>query len=43
MECFGTTLALTRPATTPSVLLELGFMSSPVEFDGLQIPRNNPN
>jgi N-acetylmuramoyl-L-alanine amidase len=26
-------LALTRPASTPAVLLELGFMSNPVEFE----------
>jgi len=26
-------LALTRPASTPSVLLELGFMSNPDEFE----------
>lgn len=32
-------LALTRPATTPSVLLELGFMSNPVEFESIVNPQ----
>lgn len=30
---FWNNLALTRPATVPSVLLELGFMSNPLEFE----------
>ncbi|HBB31737.1 MAG TPA: N-acetylmuramoyl-L-alanine amidase [Cyanobacteria bacterium UBA8803] len=30
---FWNNLALTRPYTTPSVLLELGFMINPVEFE----------
>jgi N-acetylmuramoyl-L-alanine amidase len=30
---FWNNLALTRPATAPSVLLELGFMSNPNEFE----------
>jgi len=30
---FWDNLALTRPASTPSVLLELGFMSNPDEFE----------
>lgn len=30
---FWNNLALTRPATAPSVLLELGFMSNPHEFE----------
>lgn len=30
---FWDNLALTRPTSTPSVLLELGFMSNPVEFE----------
>ncbi len=32
---FWDNLALTRPATAPSVLLELGFMSNPVEFESV--------
>jgi N-acetylmuramoyl-L-alanine amidase len=32
-------LALTRPASTPSVLLELGFMSNPVEFETVVNPQ----
>jgi len=30
---FWDNLAFTRPASTPSVLLELGFMSNPDEFE----------
>ncbi|AFY35661.1 N-acetylmuramoyl-L-alanine amidase [Calothrix sp. PCC 7507] len=32
-------LALTRPTAAPSVLLELGFMSNPDEFDGIVNPQ----
>lgn len=32
-------LALTRPATTPSVLLELGFMINPTEFEWITNPQ----
>jgi N-acetylmuramoyl-L-alanine amidase len=39
---FWDNLALTRPATTPSVLLELGFMSSPVEFEWVTNPKEQP-
>ena len=35
---FWDNLALTRPASTPSVLLELGFMSNPDEFELLVNP-----
>ncbi len=35
---FWDNLALTRPTVTPSVLLELGFMSNPVEFESLVNP-----
>ncbi len=31
-------LALTRPAAAPSVLLELGFMSNPDEFEQVVNP-----
>ena len=30
---FWSNLALTRPHTAPSLLLELGFMINPVEFE----------
>ncbi|NRB09226.1 MAG: N-acetylmuramoyl-L-alanine amidase, partial [Richelia sp.] len=30
---FWNNLALTRPAESPSILLELGFMSNPEEFE----------
>ncbi|GAA6617092.1 hypothetical protein NUACC26_029010 [Scytonema sp. NUACC26] len=30
---FWDNLALTRPASAPSILLELGFMSNPNEFE----------
>ncbi|HYX18801.1 MAG TPA: N-acetylmuramoyl-L-alanine amidase, partial [Nostoc sp.] len=35
---FWNNLALTRPAATPSVLLELGFMSNPDEFEQVVNP-----
>jgi N-acetylmuramoyl-L-alanine amidase len=31
-------LALTRPQASPAVLLELGFMTNPVEFEWIQDP-----
>ncbi|MCL1466823.1 N-acetylmuramoyl-L-alanine amidase [Argonema galeatum] len=37
---FWDNLALTRPATAPSVLLELGFMSNPVEFESVMNPQD---
>ncbi|MEW6494147.1 MAG: N-acetylmuramoyl-L-alanine amidase [Cyanobacteriota bacterium] len=36
---FWNNLALTRPITTPSVLMELGFMSNPVEFEWVTNPQ----
>lgn len=36
---FWNNLALTRPATAPSVLLELGFMSNPNEFEWVTNPQ----
>jgi N-acetylmuramoyl-L-alanine amidase len=39
---FWNNLALTRPATAPSVLLELGFMSNPVEFEWVTNPQEQP-
>ena len=36
---FWNNLALTRPHTTPSVLLELGFMINPVEFEWVVNPQ----
>jgi N-acetylmuramoyl-L-alanine amidase len=36
---FWNNLALTRPATAPSVLLELGFMSNPNEFEWVTDPQ----
>ncbi|MBW4692877.1 MAG: N-acetylmuramoyl-L-alanine amidase [Lyngbya sp. HA4199-MV5] len=36
---FWDNLALTRPTTTPSVLLELGFMINPDEFEWITNPR----
>jgi len=36
---FWNNLALTRPATTPAVLLELGFMINPDEFEWITNPR----
>lgn len=36
---FWNNLALTRPTTTPSVLMELGFMSNPVEFEWVTNPQ----
>jgi len=36
---FWDNLALARPATAPSVLLELGFMSNPVEFEWVVNPQ----
>jgi N-acetylmuramoyl-L-alanine amidase len=36
---FWDNLALTRPTTTPAVLLELGFMSNPVEFEWVTNPQ----
>jgi N-acetylmuramoyl-L-alanine amidase len=35
---FWDNLALTRPTTAPAVLLELGFMSNPVEFEWVMNP-----
>lgn len=35
---FWDNLALTRPTTAPSVLLELGFMSNPMEFEWVVNP-----
>lgn len=35
---FWNNLAMTRPATTPSVLMELGFMINPVEFEWIVNP-----
>jgi N-acetylmuramoyl-L-alanine amidase len=35
-------LALTRPATAPSVLLELGFMINPEEFEWITNPKEQP-
>ena len=39
---FWNNLALTRPATAPSILLELGFMSNPVEFEWVTNPKEQP-
>lgn len=39
---FWNNLALTRPATTPAILLELGFMSNPVEFEWVTNPQEQP-
>ncbi|HEY9735568.1 MAG TPA: N-acetylmuramoyl-L-alanine amidase, partial [Trichocoleus sp.] len=36
---FWNNLALTRPAVAPSVLLELGFMINPVEFEWIVDPQ----
>ncbi|MEL7037196.1 MAG: N-acetylmuramoyl-L-alanine amidase [Cyanobacteria bacterium J06592_8] len=36
---FWNNLALTRPAVTPSILLELGFMINPVEFEWIVNPQ----
>jgi len=36
---FWNNLALTRPHTTPAVLLELGFMINPVEFEWVSNPQ----
>ncbi|MGC1393183.1 MAG: N-acetylmuramoyl-L-alanine amidase [Coleofasciculaceae cyanobacterium] len=36
---FWNNLALTRPHTTPAVLLELGFMINPVEFEWITNPQ----
>jgi N-acetylmuramoyl-L-alanine amidase len=36
---FWDNLALTRPASTPAVLLELGFMSNPNEFEWVTNPQ----
>ncbi|MGI0488985.1 N-acetylmuramoyl-L-alanine amidase [Pantanalinema rosaneae CENA516] len=36
---FWNNLALTRPANTPSVLLELGFMINPTEFEWIMNPQ----
>lgn len=36
---FWNNLALTRPHTAPSVLLELGFMINPVEFEWITNPK----
>jgi N-acetylmuramoyl-L-alanine amidase len=35
---FWNNLALTRPAIAPSVLLELGFMINPLEFEWITDP-----
>ena len=37
---FWDNLALTRPTSAPSVLLELGFMSNPVEFEWVVNPQS---
>jgi N-acetylmuramoyl-L-alanine amidase len=39
---FWDNLALTRPTTAPAVLLELGFMSNPVEFEWVTNPQEQP-
>ena len=36
---FWNNLALTRPTAAPSVLLELGFMSNPDEFEQVMNPQ----
>jgi N-acetylmuramoyl-L-alanine amidase len=36
---FWNNLALTRPTVTPSVLLELGFMINPIEFEWITDPQ----
>lgn len=36
---FWNNLALTRPHTTPAILLELGFMINPVEFEWVSNPK----
>jgi N-acetylmuramoyl-L-alanine amidase len=36
---FWNNLAVTRPAVTPSVLLELGYMINPVEFEWIRNPQ----
>jgi N-acetylmuramoyl-L-alanine amidase len=36
-------LALTRPASAPSVLLELGFMINPTEFEWIVDPQAQSN
>ncbi|MEM7726877.1 MAG: N-acetylmuramoyl-L-alanine amidase [Cyanobacteria bacterium P01_A01_bin.45] len=36
---FWNNLALTRPAEAPSILLELGFMSNPTEFEWVSNPK----
>ncbi|KAM3102042.1 N-acetylmuramoyl-L-alanine amidase [Phormidesmis sp. 146-12] len=37
---FWNNLALTRPTVTPSVLLELGFMINPIEFEWITDPQS---
>jgi N-acetylmuramoyl-L-alanine amidase len=37
---FWNNLALTRPHTTPAILLELGFMINPVEFEWVSNPQS---
>ena len=37
---FWNNLALTRPASSPSILLELGFMSNPNEFEQIIDPKD---
>ena len=39
---FWDNLALTRPTTAPALLLELGFMSNPVEFEWVTNPQEQP-
>jgi N-acetylmuramoyl-L-alanine amidase len=39
---FWDNLALTRPTTAPAVLLELGFMSNPVEFEWVTNSQEQP-
>ena len=39
---FWNNLALTRPTTAPAVLLELGFMSNPEEFEWVTNPQEQP-
>jgi N-acetylmuramoyl-L-alanine amidase len=36
---FWNNLAVTRPATAPSVLLEMGYMINPVEFEWIRDPK----
>ena len=40
---FWNNLALTRPHTAPSILMELGFMTNPVEFEWIINPKKERN